>query len=73
VAPPNLETRVSDLRLVLDAVGSDRPVRELIRISATRCRSTSRRPNFKTGADANASGRFSINKPSLAPRLTTKR
>jgi class 3 adenylate cyclase len=26
VAPPNLETRVSDLRLVLDAVGSDRPV-----------------------------------------------
>lgn len=26
VAPPNLETRVSDLRLVLDAVSSDRPV-----------------------------------------------
>ena len=26
VAPPNLETRVSDLLLVLDAVGSDRPV-----------------------------------------------
>lgn len=26
VAPPNLETRVSDLHLVLDAVGSDRPV-----------------------------------------------
>jgi pimeloyl-ACP methyl ester carboxylesterase len=26
VAPPNLKTRVSDLRLVLDAVGSDRPV-----------------------------------------------
>jgi class 3 adenylate cyclase/pimeloyl-ACP methyl ester carboxylesterase len=26
VAPPNLETRVSDLRLVLDAVGSERPV-----------------------------------------------
>jgi hypothetical protein len=26
VVPPNLETRVSDLRLVLDAVGSDRPV-----------------------------------------------
>ena len=25
VPPPNLETRVSDLRLVLDAVGSDRP------------------------------------------------
>ncbi len=26
VAPPNLETRVSDLRLVLDTVGSERPV-----------------------------------------------
>lgn len=26
VAPPNLETRVSDLRSVLDAIGSDRPV-----------------------------------------------
>jgi class 3 adenylate cyclase/pimeloyl-ACP methyl ester carboxylesterase len=26
VPPPNLETRVADLRLVLDAVGSDRPV-----------------------------------------------
>jgi class 3 adenylate cyclase len=26
VPPPNLETRVSDLRLVLDTVGSDRPV-----------------------------------------------
>jgi pimeloyl-ACP methyl ester carboxylesterase len=26
VAPPNLETRVSDLRLVLDQVGSERPV-----------------------------------------------
>ena len=26
VAPPNLETRVSDLRVVLEAVGSDRPV-----------------------------------------------
>jgi len=26
VAPPNLETRVGALRLVLDAVGSDRPV-----------------------------------------------
>jgi pimeloyl-ACP methyl ester carboxylesterase len=26
VAPPNLETRVSDLHLVLDTVGSDRPV-----------------------------------------------
>jgi class 3 adenylate cyclase len=26
VPPPNLETRVSDLRLVLDTIGSDRPV-----------------------------------------------
>jgi class 3 adenylate cyclase len=26
VPPPNLETRVSDLRLVLDVIGSDRPV-----------------------------------------------
>src|SRR5207248_11295478 len=26
LAPPNLETRVSDLRLVLDEVGSERPV-----------------------------------------------
>lgn len=26
VPPPNLETRVADLRVVLDAVGSERPV-----------------------------------------------